>query len=174
MKRIVTYSGVGLLVLLMAAALITFLGPRFGWRVDSVLSGSMEPKLKVGSLILSHPVDSGDVRIGDVITFISPSNGKLTTHQVVAVANQGYVSFQTKGVANEDVDPFVIKAPSLVGKVYFNIPYVGYAAQFFKSRWSLFVMLFLPGLAIVSMEIRKIWRILSEQELEKKQSKQVG
>ena len=33
-------------VLLMGAAAFTFLGPRFGWQVDAVLSGSMEPQLQ--------------------------------------------------------------------------------------------------------------------------------
>ncbi|GAI68238.1 unnamed protein product, partial [marine sediment metagenome] len=40
MKKAVGNFGLALIILLMTAAVLTFLAPHFGWRVDTVFSGS--------------------------------------------------------------------------------------------------------------------------------------
>ena len=61
MKKAIQGFGVAMIILLMAAAAFTFLAPRFGWSVDTVYSGSMEPQLQVGGVVVTRPVAAGEV-----------------------------------------------------------------------------------------------------------------
>jgi signal peptidase len=168
MKKLAQNLGLAVIILLMAAALFTFLAPHFGWRVDAVYSGSMEPHLKVGGVVVTRPAATEDIKVGDTITFHSPLNKQLTTHRVIAVADGSSPGFRTKGDANEDADPFIVPAQNVVGKVCLHIPYFGYATQFIKTPMGFLLTLCLPGLIIIIMEMVNIWHVLSEEEREKK------
>ncbi len=168
MKKAAENFGLAVIILLMTVAVLTFLAPHFGWRVDTVFSGSMEPELKVGGVAVTRPVEAGDIKVGDIITFHSPLSEKVTSHRVIAVDDDSSSHFQTKGDANEDADPFVVPAQNVVGKVCFHIPYFGYAAQFVRTPLGLLLTLCLPGLIIMGMEVRNIWRVLTEEDIERK------
>ena len=168
MKKAAQYFALALLVLVGGLAVLTFLAPRFGWRTDAVLSSSMEPRLKVGALAVTRPVEPEEVKAGDIILFHSPLGGKLTSHRVIAVQQSSSVQFRTKGDANEDADPFIVPAENVVGKICLHVSYLGYAAEFVKSRRGLVLMLYLPGLIIVILEAISIWHVLDEQEIEKR------
>ena len=166
--KILSYLGLCLMALLLSAALFTLVAPHFGWRVDTVLSGSMEPKLGTGSLAVTQPVTAQQIQVGDIITFHSPLNGELITHRVVARGWDSFYYFRTKGDANQTNDAFIVQAANVVGKVSFHIPYVGYFTEFVKTRWGMMLTVFLPGLIIIAMEIRNMWYELNAQEIEKK------
>jgi len=171
MKKAVGIFGLAVIILLMAAAVLTFLAPHFGWRVDTVFSGSMEPELKVGGVVVTRPVEAEDIKVGDIITFHSPLNEELISHRVIAVGDEASLHFQTKGDVNEDADPFVVPAQNVVGKVCLHIPYFGYVTQFVKTPLGLLLTLCLPGLVIIAMEMRNIWRVLNAEQAEKIPSK---
>jgi len=160
MRKAAKRSGFALIILLIAVAAFTFLAPHFGWRVDAVFTGSMEPALKVGGVVITCPAEADEIMAGDIITFYSPQTKKLTSHRVTAIQSNSSLYFQTKGDANEDVDAVAVPVENLVGKVYFHIPYLGYATQFVKTRLGLILTLFLPGLIVILLEIRNIWRVL--------------
>jgi signal peptidase I len=164
MKKIANYFGLTVVIVLMAVAVITLIAARFGWRVDVVLSGSMEPQIHVGSMVVSRPLDMGSVNAGDIITFRSPLNGQFTTHRVISVENSPSLFFRTKGDTNEDADPFIVGQQSVVGRVCFNVAYLGYIIQLIRSRLGLLLALYLPGLIIVLMEVRNIWQVLAGKE----------
>ena len=168
MKKAVGNFGLALIILLMTAAVLTFLAPHFGWRVDTVFSGSMEPQLKVGGVAVTRPVGAEDIKVGDTITFHSPLSEKVISHRVIAVEDESSFHFLTKGDVNEDADPFVVPAQNVVGKVCFHIPYLGYAAQFVRTPLGLLLTLCLPGLIIMAMEVANIWRVLTEKQVERK------
>lgn len=168
MKKATGNFGLAVIILLMMAAALTFLAPHFGWSVDTVFSGSMEPQLKVGGVVVTRPVEAEDIKVGDTITFYSPLSEQLTSHRVVAVEDGSPFHFQTKGDANEDADPFVVPVQNVVGKVCFHIPYLGYATQFIKTPLGLLLTLCLPGLIIVVMEMVNIWRVLTGVQIEEK------
>ncbi len=167
MKKAADNFGFAVIILLMTAAVLTFLAPRFGWSVDVVYSGSMEPELKVGAVVITRPVDAEEIKTGDIITFYSPLSEKLTSHRVIAVQEGSSLHFSTKGDANEDADPFIVPAENVVGKICFHIPYLGYAAQFVKTPLGFLLTLCLPGLIIIVMELRNIWRVFTGDEVEK-------
>lgn len=168
MKKAAGYLGYIMVILLIAAAVFTLLAPHFGWRVDAVFSGSMEPKLKIGGVAVTRPVAAEDIKVGDIITFRSPLNEEVISHRVVAVEDGSPFNFQTKGDANEDADLVVVPPQSVVGKVCFHLPYFGYAAQFIKTPLGLLLTLCLPGLVIIILEMRNIWRALAEAQIERK------
>jgi signal peptidase len=156
------------IILLMTAALLIFLAPQFGWRVDTVSSGSMEPALKAGGIVITRPVEAEDIKVRDTITFRSPMNEELTSHRVIAVEAGSSPNFRTKGDANEDADPFILPADKVVGEVCFHLPYFGYAAQFIKTPLGFLLTLCLPGLVVIIVEMRKIWLVLGENKMAKK------
>jgi signal peptidase len=169
-KKAARYLGYTLLGLLVGLAVATFMAPRYGWGVDAVLSSSMDPRLNVGGLVITRPVEPEQIKVGDIILFHSPAEGKLTTHRVIGIKMTSSLNFQTKGDANEDADPFIVPAANVVGRVCFHAPYLGYAAQFVKSRLGFLVALYLPGIIIIILEGIGILRELDKQEIEKRRS----
>lgn len=173
MKRVVEYLGSILAILLILAAAFTYVAPHLGWRVDIVVSGSMEPELKVGSLAITHPVDPEDIAVGDIITFNPRGvtlNENMVSHRVVNVNRNSPLYFETKGDANAQVDPFTVPARNLVGRVDFHTPYLGYVAQFLRTTLGFVLGLVLPGLVVIFMYIRSVRQAL-RAEKEKKLSK---
>ncbi len=168
MKKAIKGFSLAVLILFMAAAVLVSLAPHFGWRVDTVFSGSMEPHLRMGGVAVTRPVEMEEIKVGDIITFHSPLSDKLTSHRVIAVEGGSSFNFYTKGDANEDADPFAVPAWSVVGKVCFHIPYLGYAAQFVRTPLGLLLTLCLPGLLIIVMELVNIWRVISEAQIERR------
>ena len=76
----------------------------FDARPLTVLSGSMEPTLQTGDVVVAKRVEPGDVRIGDVVTYRSPT-GRLVTHRVRALHQTGErFVFVTKGDANNSTE----------------------------------------------------------------------
>ena len=168
MRKAVESIATILIILFMAAAVFTFVAPRLGWSVDVVFSGSMQPELRVGGIVVTRPATVEEIGVGDIITFYSPLNEELTSHRVVAVEEGLPFRLQTKGDANEDADPFFVPPENVVGRICLYLPYVGYAAQFIKTPLGLLLTICLPGLAIIGMEVRNIWHVLGEEEIERR------
>ena len=147
----------------MAAAVFTYLAPHLGWRVDAVLSGSMEPRLKVGSLVVTRPVEPEAIALGDIIIFRRTTVGEnLICHRVIGIEESSPLYFKTKGDANDDPDPFIVPAQNVVGKIYLHVPFLGYGTQFLKTPFGFLLALLIPGLIIIMMDVKNIRRLLVE------------
>lgn len=96
----------------------------------TILSGSMEPSVNPGDIVVVQPVDSpSDIGIGDVITFQPKSDDpSLVTHRVTtttAGADADNTFYVTRGDANgADDDP--IRYAQVKGKVVYSVPFVGW------------------------------------------------
>lgn len=158
MKRVLGWVVNIILIWLIVVVVAFFLLPRFGgWRFDAVLSGSMEPALPLGGVVFIKPVETDEIIVGDIIAY--SSGDLLITHRVVNVIDQaGEPTFVTKGDAVEDPDLTPVPASAVVGKVIFDIPYLGYLADFVKTRLGFILTIFLPGLAIIGLELRSLWQ----------------
>jgi len=168
--KVAKWVSVVMLVLLLAMALFVIVTPRFGWRVDPVRSGSMQPVLKTGGIVVVKPVNAATIKVGDIITFRSGGAGTFITHRVIEV-QETPLTFRTKGDANKDADTFIVPAQSVVGRAVFHMPYFGYFANFVKSRIGFFVLLMGTGLILIGLEMRNLWRALSEMERQDKRKK---
>lgn len=148
----------GLAVLAAFAYLGLFLA---GYKPVVVYSGSMEPGLPVGTLAFVESVPAESVRVGDVITFGDPHQpGRLVTHRIVETAEtpEGELAFRTKGDANLNRDPWAIALPNEAGRLAFDVPYVGYALWYAKTREvRMGLILLVSGLVLVFL-LQAIWR----------------
>ena len=113
-----------LIVLVVAISLPQLLGGG----THTVLTGSMEPTINPGDAVVVLPVADGDVRMGDVVTFMPfPNDPTLVTHRVISVGTDADGTiYKTQGDANNTVDD-PIKPEQVVGKVAFHIPHFGLA-----------------------------------------------
>ena len=148
----------GLAVLATIAYLALFLA---GYRPVVVYSGSMEPGLPVGTLAFVESVPAENIHVGDVITFGDPHQpGRLVTHRVVETAetDEGALAFRTKGDANLTRDPWTIALPDEAGRLAFDVPYVGYALWYAKTREVRTGLILLLSGLVLAFLLQAIWR----------------
>ena len=118
-KNIMFWIMTGILILIIAMVAI----PRiFGIEFRAVLTGSMEPDIPVGSLVVIVPTAAEDIKVGNVITFITESH-KVVTHKVVRI-NLEKNEFITQGITNNTVDP-ANRYENVMGVVRFSVPVIG-------------------------------------------------
>ena len=126
-----------LLVVIVLVLAILLVGMRFaGFKVFTVLSGSMEPAYHTGSVIYVKEVDHTTLQAGDVITF-AISEDMVATHRIVGVVpddeDPSVLRYRTKGDANDAEDGTLVHYKNIVGKPVFTIPYLGYIASYIQS-----------------------------------------
>ena len=159
--RVIARTTAGLLtgsVVVLAAAYLALVVA--GYKPAAVYSGSMEPALGVGSLVVTKPVPSKTVRVGDVITFSDPYvKTRLVTHRIVRVLHtrQG-IAYWTKGDANATRDPWTIKLSDQVGRLSFDIPFAGYALVYIHTREIRTALIVVASLILLGLALRRIWR----------------
>ena len=132
-----------------------------------VMTGSMEPEIMSGDLIFVKQIEAGDVQAGDIIAFFDPDgNGtSIVTHRVVEVLTgeeDGALSFQTRGDANNTEDRLPVPAENVVGAYLTRIPKAGHVAMFMQTTAGLIVCVFLPLVLLV------VWDVLRRRGYEKR------
>ena len=125
-------SGAGSIVLFASIFLFcAFMVPQlFGIKPYAVMTGSMEPTFPVGCLVYVQDVEPSELKVDDVITFdrtVPGQGSSIVTHRI-AQTNPTEREFITKGDANESNDPQHVSYDSVIGKVVFGVPLVGYLA----------------------------------------------
>lgn len=95
-----------------------------GWQATVVLSGSMEPTVSVGDIVLAEPVDPSTVKPGLVPLAVNPLNrSELYTHRVVNILPDGRLV--TKGDNNGSLDPEPLKPSEIRGLERLRVPLLG-------------------------------------------------
>ena len=107
----------------------TVVMPRLvGGHAYAVMSGSMQPALDPGSVVVVRPIDVEDIDVGSVITFqIEPGEPGVATHRVVSQGmhdSEGPI-FRTQGDANGATDRHWVRPVQVKGEVWYAVPYVG-------------------------------------------------
>lgn len=103
----------------------------FGYKVFVVISGSMEPNIHVGDIVITKNVDEENIKIGDVITF---NNDKYTiTHRVIDIIQDDEIFYKTKGDHNSVADKDLIKYNNIEGVCKFRIEKIGVIFMHSKS-----------------------------------------
>lgn len=149
---------VAVTALAVIAAVVALVAvPRaMGWMPLTVLSGSMEPTIPVGSQVVVDPIeDDADVariKVGDVVTFMPwPDDQTLVTHRVVtrSVGTDGAVTVTTQGDANDAADGLDLTERELRAVVRYHVPYAGYVAQLLdRGQKSLGIAAVVGGLGV--------------------------
>ena len=137
-------------------------------KIMTVLSGSMEPSIKTGSVVIVRPVN--EYNIGDVITFgqATKLNAPIThrIHDIKIIENQP--KYITKGDANDVEDQTEIDGKKIIGKVLLSVPYVGYAVDFARKPLGFAMIIIIPVLVIIFDEIKNIYREIKKKKQENK------
>jgi len=168
LKRIFEWLGFAILVAVILALVGIIVAPSFGWDVAAIYGGSMEPTIKLGSMAVVRPVDPQDIRWGDIISYTSPHDARTTTtHRVVGVVeSEDSLMFNTKGDANEDPDNYAVPAEDINGRVWFSVPYAGYAVDYMKTPLGFGLLIGIPAALIIGIESRNIF--LATRDLQRK------
>ena len=156
MVRATEWVGIAVVILLVAVVALTLIAPYFGWRVDTVRADSKDPELKVGSVVVTRPVQAEEISVGDVITFRSPTTGEIASQRVSAIEDGP--SFRTEGIVSGDADPFVTPAQGVVGRVCFHLPFAGHVLQRLVTPVGM-LLLFLFGFSIVVSEMISMFQL---------------
>jgi signal peptidase len=125
-----------------------------------VLSGSMEPTISPGDVVVVEEVPPGEIERGDVITYAEGRAGTPpTTHRVVEIRRtEAGPRFVTQGDANEEPDPSAIEADRVIGARSLVIPYVGHVIRFANTTTGFLALVIAPlGLLMLS-ELRSVLR----------------
>lgn len=126
--------GTAVVILLLAGILLTAVPRIMGGGCYAVVSGSMEPVLSVGDLLLTKPVALREIEEGDLLTFWDPENARSFTHRVVRVESEAQLIY-TKGDANELEDPSPTAYQYVAGRVTHVIPLAGYPGILLHSKY---------------------------------------
>lgn len=130
-----------------------------GYHALTVVSGSMEPAIGVGDMVVNRSVSPLRARAGDVISFRDPTSNRVITHRVQNVRVERLrVWFATKGDANNAAERWDIPIDGKIGQVELQIPKVGYALGFVRSPFGRIAFLALPALALAGSLLVAIWR----------------
>ena len=141
------------------------------FKIKIVLSGSMEPTIKTGSIVVIRPVD--DYKIGDIVTFQTAIDKDLITHRIKDIKVVGSEPrYITKGDANNAPDQREVLQREIIGKLLFSIPYLGYVVNFAQKPIGFGLIIILPAIAIVYDEVKKIWKEITKLKNKKKDSEQ--
>ena len=98
----------------------------FGFRQYVVATGSMEPKYNVGDLIIVKEIPEEEIKIGDIINYISENGIDTITHRVVNIIEKdGKTYYETKGDNNNSEDPELVNFQQVRGKLVFKISKLG-------------------------------------------------
>ncbi|MBI4898547.1 MAG: signal peptidase I [Actinobacteria bacterium] len=144
-------------LLALGALAVTVL---LGLKPGVVKTGSMEPMLARGTLIVVKPTMADKLKIGDVITFTDPDNPSkgLVTHRIYKIEQvDGRPVFTTKGDANPTPDTWKLKLQKDAGLLKFHVKKVGYLSFLVRSKTGYLLFLGIPVLLLSLVAMMKIW-----------------
>jgi signal peptidase len=136
-RRALSWVTTGAVLGLLALGIVLALIPAMnGGTALTVLSGSMQPTLKPGDVVVVFPVDGfDDVELGDVVTFMPTADDPtLVTHRAKAwgVNGDGEKVLITRGDAN-GADDSPLREKQLRAKVAYSVPWVGNVLQYTQA-----------------------------------------
>ncbi len=156
-KNIAVWGLVVIAVLMMIFTILTstIASPNGGWlfghKMYVVLSDSMKATdFDAGALIVVDDTQYHELKVGDVITFRSPSpenEGEIVTHKIrkktLSEDGQG-IEYVTYGTTTGKNDTNAVTEFHYIGKYQWSIPWLGYVFNFLKTTPGYFVCIFIP------------------------------
>lgn len=144
-----------LVVALVVTAVVAFPSVAGADRSYVVLSGSMQPTIEAGDVVVVAETPAERIEAGDVMAFDRvDGDDKRTTHRVVEVIERdGDRYFRTKGDANEEPDSSLVPANAVIGTVQFTIPEVGRLFSVANSDAGVIAFVAVPGFLLAASEL---------------------
>jgi signal peptidase len=120
-----------------------------GFHIYNIASGSMKPKIPIGSMVITKSINTSSIKKGDIISF--KSNNIVISHRVYDIYTQsdGEKIVLTKGDANKSVDPDIVLQNQIIGKVILHIPLLGFVLNYVTTKLGIIVCIVIPMFLIV-------------------------
>ena len=155
-----------------------------GFMLFRVVTGSMEPTIPVGALMVTREVDITTISLNDIVCFrtqVSEIWGKIVTHRVVGIyqSELGSILLETKGDANLVADGFFVDERAFVGKVVWHTGDGSILANIialFTNKIGFLGCIVLPALLLAAMILKDSVSGIRQElqlvlEMEQQQSK---
>jgi signal peptidase len=159
-------NGVGWAIVVAGAILALLIGGPLvlGDTPHTDLSGSMEPTIAPGDVVINEGIEPWEARVGDIVTFHDPQDAsKLLTHRVVSTKDTGsHVWFVTQGDANNTRERWRVGATGEIGRLVYTVPWVGHLAVFTRTKLGWGLLVGIPLLLILIEELVRIWKPRTE------------
>lgn len=160
----------------------------FGYSVFRVVTGSMEPTIAKGAVLLSRTADINEIEVGDIICFRSRESshyGTIVTHRVVSISldESGKIYLESRGDANNSSDPYFVQKENLIGKVIWHTGKDGFfnkVLSFVSGKIGFLALIVIPVLLIAGLILYGVGRNIRGEldealdKLSKKQSENNG
>ena len=136
----------------------------FGYSVFRVVTGSMEPTMSVGTVLICKNTDIEDIAPGDIICFRSRESshyGYIVTHRVVSVQTDGTGRkyLESRGDANVSSDPYYVESENLLGRVTWYSKKDGVfnkMLDFLSGKIGFFAIIVIPILIIAGLILQSV------------------
>ena len=159
LARLLTALALAVPVLLLAA----LGGAGFvGYSTQIIATGSMEPEVGRGSVVLMRPLAADRLEVGDVVLVPRPRhNGQAVApvmHRVASISRDASTTIvETKGDANPapDPDPYVVRERTMTPVLV--VPALGYLFNALRTPQGWFLLAILPVLLRTVVVLRRLW-----------------
>lgn len=144
-----------------------------GFMMFRVVTGSMEPTIPVGALLVAQQVDIHTVDVNDIVCFRTKETviqGETVTHRVVDVllGSDGRWLLETKGDANPVADGYYVDQENFIGKVVWftgDNSVLASIVSFFTNKVGFLGCIVFPCLMLAGLILRECVGNI-QQELE--------
>jgi signal peptidase len=144
-----------------AAAVVALALPlAFNARPYTVVSGSMEPAIMTGDVVVVRSTRPSEVRLGDVVMFRDVRHpDRLITHRVQGLSFTGArAAFVTKGDANTAVERWKVARDGWIARVVYRIPKIGQVSLGVQDPLVRLFLIVMPAVLLGGWLILRIWR----------------
>jgi signal peptidase len=158
-RRWASGAALGALLMTLATGILLALLYATGHRTLIVRSGSMEPTIRPGDLIITELVEPAALRVGDIVTFRDSTRGnELVTHRVIQKEGLGErVAFVTAGDANTGRERWSVAPEGTAGRFVIRIPRVGYALAWVGLPAVRAALIGIGALLLAGAALRRVW-----------------
>jgi len=134
-----------IIYILLIIYLLIFVPSLWGQKPLVVISGSMEPTLKVGGILYYEKINIDELDEGDILVY--QANDHIISHRIVDIIENDFI---TKGDKNNSVDNYLVSSNQVLGKgTDWSIPFIGYYADYiYGHKYLLYISL---GIIIVDL-----------------------
>lgn len=127
-----------IMYILLIIYLLIFVPSVFGHKPLVIISGSMEPVLKIGGILYYEKININKFDEGDILVYTTKDH--IISHRIINITDNGFV---TKGDTNNTVDNYLITNNQILGRgTNWSIPFIGYYADYvYGHKYLLYISL---------------------------------
>ena len=127
------------------------------YRIFTVVTGSMEPKYKIGDVLIAKEKEPSEIKVGDAISYLANRGeikNNVVTHEVVNITKDenGKYLFHSKGLSNLVEDP-VVHEEQLYGVVVYKTKLLSFVRKIISTDIGMLLLIVIPILYIIISEM---------------------